>query len=182
MTPRRNWTRDELVIAFNLYCKIPFGKIHTRNPEIVTLANALNRTPSALSWKLANFARLDPSLKARRISGAEHGSKLDEQIWEEFNGDWDRLSLESELRLNGVLGIEQRPYFPEQFPDGISRAAIVNVRINQAFFRSAVLAAYESKCCITGLSVPPLLNASHIVPWSVDVRNRTNPRNGLCLN
>jgi putative restriction endonuclease len=27
-----------------------------------------------------------------------------------------------------------------------------------------------------------LLVASHIVPWSIDVRNRTNPRNGLCLN
>lgn len=35
---------------------------------------------------------------------------------------------------------------------------------------------------ITGLSAPQLLNASHIVPWAVDVKNRTNPRNGLCLN
>ncbi|MGB2627001.1 MAG: HNH endonuclease, partial [Candidatus Acidiferrum sp.] len=33
-----------------------------------------------------------------------------------------------------------------------------------------------------GLSMPELLTASHIVPWSVDTRNRTNPRNGLCLN
>ncbi len=38
------------------------------------------------------------------------------------------------------------------------------------------------RCCITGLAIPQLLNASHIVPWSFDVKNRTNPRNGLCLN
>jgi predicted restriction endonuclease len=32
------------------------------------------------------------------------------------------------------------------------------------------------------LSIPQLLTASHIVPWSVDAKNRTNPQNGLCLN
>src|SRR5574337_228422 len=65
--PRHNWTREELILAFNLYCKIPFGKIHYRNPEIIDLAMVIGRTPSAVSWKLANFARLDPSLKSRRI-------------------------------------------------------------------------------------------------------------------
>lgn len=58
----------------------------------------------------------------------------------------------------------------------------MRARVNQNFFRAAVLAAYGSKCCITGCSVPELLNASHIVPWAIDVKNRTNPRNGLCLN
>lgn len=38
------------------------------------------------------------------------------------------------------------------------------------------------KCCITGLSVPELLVASHIVPWAKDEKNRLNPHNGLCLN
>jgi putative restriction endonuclease len=32
------------------------------------------------------------------------------------------------------------------------------------------------------LAVPELLNASHIVPWKSDAKNRTNPRNGVCLN
>jgi putative restriction endonuclease len=32
------------------------------------------------------------------------------------------------------------------------------------------------------LSIPKLLIASHIVPWSVDIKNRLNPENGLCLN
>jgi putative restriction endonuclease len=71
---------------------------------------------------------------------------------------------------------------PQEFPEGRTRETIVRARINQGFFRASVLAAYGARCCITGLSIPQLLNASHIVPWSVDVKNRTNPRNGLCLN
>jgi putative restriction endonuclease len=52
---RRNWTRNELIVAFNLYCRTPFGRIDRRNPEIIALAAALDRTPSAVSWKLANL-------------------------------------------------------------------------------------------------------------------------------
>jgi putative restriction endonuclease len=69
-----------------------------------------------------------------------------------------------------------------EFPEGRSREALVRVRVNQGFFRAAVLASYDGRCCITGLSITELLTASHIVPWSVDLKNRTNPRNGLCLN
>lgn len=49
---RKNWKREELVVAFNLYCKIPFGQIHIRNPKIAELANLIGRSPSAVSWKL----------------------------------------------------------------------------------------------------------------------------------
>jgi putative restriction endonuclease len=177
-----NWSRDQLIVAFNLYCRIPFGKIHILNPEIISLAKTLGRTPSALSWKLANFASLDPSLKARKISGAKHGSKLDKEIWDEFIGDWERLSFESEEMR---LAMENRSVVEENeqlFPEGKTRDTIVRTRVNQGFFRAAVLAAYNSVCCITGLTVSDLLIASHIVPWSKDVKNRTNPRNGLCLN
>src|SRR5208282_4823902 len=90
------WSREQLIVAFNLYCQIPFGKIHNRNPEIIALAKALGRTPSALSYKLANFASLDPALKQRNIAGATHGGKLEKQVWNEFNGDWERLAFESE--------------------------------------------------------------------------------------
>jgi putative restriction endonuclease len=70
---RRSWTRNELILAFNLYCQIPFGRIHIRNPEIIALAARLQRSPSAVSWKLANLARLDPTLAKRNIKGATHG-------------------------------------------------------------------------------------------------------------
>jgi putative restriction endonuclease len=57
------WSDEELILAFNLYCKTPFGKIHIRNPKIIKLSKIIGRTPSSVSWKLANFAHLDPSLK-----------------------------------------------------------------------------------------------------------------------
>lgn len=78
--PRRDWTREELIVAFNLYCKIPFGRIHIRNPQIIDLAKAIDRTPSAVSWKLANFARLDPALQKRNIAGASHGARAEVEI------------------------------------------------------------------------------------------------------
>lgn len=180
---QRNWTREELIVAFNLYCKTPFGRIHVRNPQIIELARAIGRTPSAVSWKLANFARLDPTLRKRNIVGAGHGARAEVEVWNEFNGDWDRLALESERLLEKMTGrapeIVRETY---DLPEGMSRETLVRVRINQGFFRAAVLAAYDSRCCVTGLAVPQLLTASHIVPWSVDAKNRTNPRNGLCLN
>src|ERR1700722_18439233 len=175
------WTRDQLILAFNLYCKIAFSRIHYRNPEIIALAKAIGRTPSAVSWKLANFASLDPSLRSRKISGATHGAKAEREIWEEFSGDWERLAYESE-KLTIAVHHAEVVTDESLFPEGKTREAIVRVRVNQAFFRAAVLAAYDLCCCITGLAVPELLNASHIVPWRVDHKNRTNPRNGLCLN
>ncbi|MBI2338770.1 MAG: HNH endonuclease [Deltaproteobacteria bacterium] len=180
------WTREELILAFNLYCKISFGSIHNRNPQIIELAKAIDRTPSAVSWKLANFARLDPSLKKRNIKGASHGSKGEEEIWEEFNDNWEKLAFESERFLAGAFHkpIEQvTDIKTDDLPrEGKERETIVRARVNQQFFRKAVLSAYDFKCCITGLPVVDLLNASHIVPWSVDEKNRVNPRNGLCLN
>ena len=179
---RRGWTREELIVAFNLYCKIPFGRIHNRNPLIIELAKAIGRSPSALSWKLANLARLDPSLKKRNISGATHGAEADREIWDEFSGDWGKLAFESERLLSKFAGGFPSVAETTSFPEGKTRIAMIRARVNQGFFRAAVLAAYESRCCITGLSIPQLLNASHIVPWSVDAKNRANPRNGFCLN
>lgn len=179
---RKEWTRDELIVAFNLYCRTPFGRIHNRNPEIISLAKAIGRSPSALSWKLANFSRLDPAVIGRNLSGATHGSKLDQEIWEEFNSDWNKLAYESERLRARFLNLNLSETLKEEFPDGRARQASVMVRVNQGFFRSMILAAYNACCCITGLAIPELLCASHIVPWSTDVKNRTNPRNGLCLN
>src|SRR5690349_9662225 len=117
--PRRDWTREELIVAFNLYCKIPFGRIHIRNPLVIELANAIGRTPSAVSWKLANFARLDPALQKRSISGASHGARAEVEIWNEFSNDWEGLTFESERLLDRMP--DRAPRFMEEareFPEG----------------------------------------------------------------
>lgn len=55
-------------------------------------------------------------------------------------------------------------------------------RINQGFFRKMVLETYRRQCCVSGLNIPEVLRASHIVAWSDDEDNRMNPENGLCLS
>lgn len=56
------------------------------------------------------------------------------------------------------------------------------VRVNQKFFRKMILADYGAQCSLTGLTVPEVLRASHIVGWAEDKDNRMNPANGLCLS
>lgn len=179
---RRNWTREELIVAFNLYCKIPFSKINYRHHLIIKLAESIKRTPSAVAWKLVNFASLDPSLLKRGIKGATNTGKLDKIIFEEFTNNWDELAYESEVLLSKFFNEEQ--IFDEEinFEEGKEKIRSVKVRVNQSFFRSTVLSSYDFKCCLTGIDVPELLIASHIIPWSKDKKNRLNPQNGLCLN
>lgn len=181
------WTREEVILAINLYCKIPFGTIHHRNPKIIALAELLGRTPGSVSYKLANLAGIDPAL-ARK--GASNCSKLDRAVWEAFFADWDAMAFESECLLAEKTSsqelqsaaLERPDHYDAELPAGTTRDAVVKQRVNQNFFRKMVLVSYERRCCITGLAVPALLNASHIVPWSADVSSRTDPCNGLCLN
>ncbi len=131
----------------------------------------------------ANFASLDTSIGQK---GASHASKRDAQIYQEFCNNWENLIYESDKLLAKFTGkkVEDIVKIDENTlpKEGNEREATVKVRVNQIFFRRAVLASYDYKCCITGLSIPQLLIASHIIPWSVDLPNRINPRNGLCLN
>lgn len=77
------------------------------------------------------------------------------------------------------------PDFVQQnHPDLVGKEAVrsVTVRTNQNVFRSMILENYQQRCCITGLDIPTLNRASHIVPWAKDAGNRLNPANGLCLS
>ncbi|MEY6431244.1 HNH endonuclease [Thioalkalicoccus limnaeus] len=60
---------------------------------------------------------------------------------------------------------------------GIHRPA----RLHQGEFRALVLDAYDRRCAISGLPIPDLLEAAHIIP-DRDVRGRPEVNNGLCLS
>lgn len=199
MASGRPWTVDELMIAMNLYCKLPFGQLDHRNPLIIEVAQKLGRTPSSLSMKLCNLASLDPRQQARGIKGLGSSSKGDKEIWYLFNSDWERYGVESEENLQSLLavptGIEpaisplmKKPHkqsaikMPDYRPSGPTETmATAKVRIGQRFFRQSVLASYNNCCCITGNPIPELLVASHILPWGSHPEHRLNPKNGLCL-
>ena len=65
---------------------------------------------------------------------------------------------------------------------GREAVRLVTVRSNQNVFRKMILEIYQSSCCITGLNIPTVNRASHIVPWAEDEAYRMNPANGLCLS
>lgn len=185
------WTKEQLKLAFHLYCQLPFGKLHSRNPEIVELANLIGRTSSAVAMKLVNFASLDPAITSSGRTGLGNASSLDREIWEEFHADWEGLAVEC-AGLRSVLA-ESKGTSPSVELDadetadledftGETRHVVTEQRIKQHFFRRAVLSSYHGRCCMSGLSESRLLIASHIVPWSKDKANRLNPSNGLCLS
>ena len=51
----------------------------------------------------------------------------------------------------------------------------------QARFKKMLWRAYGGCCCLCDSRLPEVLVASHIIPWSLDRKNRLNPTNGLLL-
>ena len=176
------WTREESVLAFELYCRIPFQRTKANNPTVQELARILGRTPASVARKLGNFGAFDPQLREKAISGLTHTSKLDQQVWDEFHADWNGLVwAASQIREEAR---QRTPTArPLRRPSGPSETVrLTKQRVHQGFFRDAILSSYTTSCCVTGLAIPECLIASHIVPWSEDERHRTDPSNGLCLS
>lgn len=191
----KKWSIDELILAFELYCTIPFGQAHGKNKSVIELAKIINRSPGAVAMKLGNFAHFDPEHQKRGVSGLSNFAKNDKIVWDEYYQNWSKLVDEKEAVLKR-LGYSNRGSSPVvyletsnpdedlKFPVGHDVLREVRTRNQQSFFRRAVLTAYHSKCCLTGINIPTLLIASHIKPWNISSPEdeRTNPQNGLCLN
>lgn len=92
---RKNWTRAESILALALYCKIPFSRIDGRNKQIIALSEKIGRTANAVAMKMCNFARLDPEIVDSGRHGLKNGSRLDEEIWNEFHQNMAYLFSEA---------------------------------------------------------------------------------------
>lgn len=179
------WTRDQTIVTLNLYYRIPFNKASNNNPEIIKVAELIGRSINSVKMKVGNFGSFDSKLKAQGIVGLSSTSKLDKEIWDEYHNNLDRLAYDSATIISKL---SKRPIEDVINPlvhnssRETERAITIKQRINQSFFRDAVLSAYDYRCCITGLSCTELLEACHIVDWATDERNRINPQNGLCMD
>jgi putative restriction endonuclease len=183
----RYWTKDELILAFNLYFKLPFGKMHSHTKEIIHLANIIGRTPDAVAIRLTNFAHIDPYHQQRGVKGMSGGKKQVEPIWNEFFADKEKLIFESERILAEKENTTIEIKFASILCDtknlkGETKIRAIKTRVNQNFFRQVVVSNYSGKCAITGIDIPDLLVASHIIPWSINEAERLNPENGICLS
>ena len=166
MAQQNIWSKEQTIIALNLYCKIPFNKVSSTHPDIIRIAQIIGRSPNSVKMKIGNFGSFDPELKRRGIVGLSNTSKMDEIVWNEFINNWDKLVYESELLIAkySKLPVERITNIDlTNIPVGKEREAVIKQRVNQSFFRATILSSYNLKCCITGLSVSEFLVASHII-------------------
>lgn len=197
MGERRNWSREETILAYDLYCRIPFGRISSGTPEIIELAHLLGRTPGSVAMKMCNLAHFDPEQINRNVKGLSNGSKMDAEISSEFQNNWAELSFEAEeikAKLHGHK-IEDEVLKETESVGEIEigfrdmgtkeeRDRRLQERIRWNFFSQTVLSSYNNRCCITGLSDRNLLVAEHIKPISSNesVQESTDPQNGISFN
>lgn len=188
LVARNLWSRDEMILALNLYLKMPFGKMHKTNPEVIRVAKLIGRTPDAVAYRLVNYASCDPMLKQRGISGMQHGGPKCQQYWDEFSHDREKLIYESEAILARYEQSTIEEKYQQQLQDipdylvGAEKLSLIKQRVNQDVFRSLVMANFNGKCALTGIDIPELLVASHIIPWAMNEKERLNPSNGICLS
>ena len=112
--------------------------------------------------------------------------QYEDGLWEVYNTpELDAAELGRRLARKKIKSIEV--LVPERDIDfstkeGKEVLRQTKVRVNQKFFRKMILTDYGTQCSLTGLTVPEVLRASHIVGWAEDKDNRMNPANGLCLS
>ena len=164
-TPRKDWTRDEQILALNLYHLLPFGRLDKKTPEIIALAKVMDRTPSSLSMKLCNFASLDPNITKNGRVGLSNIAVKDRDIWQ-WHTEHPKEFNESYKVLVERFDIGSEPIYEELNATlkGRDKLVMTKVRLGQGIFRKMVLSAYQGRCCISGLDIPTLLVASHIKP------------------
>lgn len=140
------WTRDELILALDLYFRCLPSKINKDNKEIIVLSDLLNslpihprksdydkfRNPNGVYMKLCNFLRFDPSYSG---TGLKAGGKLEKEIWHEFSGDKEKLRKVAQAIISSLPEIPRSIEFEvdeEEFEEGrvLTRLHKIRVRIH----------------------------------------------------
>jgi 5-methylcytosine-specific restriction protein A len=117
------WTRDELILALDLYLKTRPRRLSEKDPNVIALSKTLNSLPSALAasdpskfrntngvkMKCGNFMRFDPYYKDRGRSGLSRGNQLEEVVWNEFASDPARLAAVAEAIRKGASEASTEP-------------------------------------------------------------------------
>ena len=104
--------------------------------------------------------------------------------------EWVLQTLEThkgdENELKNKLSVE--PRYPDSMvdvPSSLEGKDIIRrakARIGQRAFRKMILKTYQNRCCLTGLDIPSVNRASHIISWAKRKDTRMDPQNGLLLS
>ncbi len=182
---QNRWSREELILTLSVYFQLPFGRLNRTTPEVKDLAKLIGRTNNSAALRLVNFAACDPYIIESGRHGMASGKRVCKPIWDEFVDDKERLFNEAQQIKAALLHkpIEETLNITEKDYKGKEKAVVIKQRVNQNVFRTMVLSNYEEKCAITGISIPELLVAGHIIPWTDSTpQQKLDPENGVCLS
>lgn len=173
-----------MILSLDLYYKLPFGRLNQNTPEVRELAKLIGRTPSSVALRLVNYAACDPYIVNSGRKGMVSGIGKCKPFWDYYADHTEELFLRAETIKSSLYAkpVEEILQLNEGDFIGKEKDAVIKQRINQSSFRAVILANYNEQCAISGLCIPQLLIASHIVPWAEDENNRLNPTNGICLS
>ena len=124
------WSREELILALDLYFRHNPSHISHNHPAVLELSGILSRlpihddrpdqvrfrNPNGVYMKMCNFLRLDPSYPG---VGLSRGGKMEEVIWNEFASNRDHLSkVAAEIRSAVLTDVLNSDSDGELFPEG----------------------------------------------------------------
>ena len=91
-------------------------------------------------------------------------------------------ALATRQTAHSTLSRDIRAVLSRKQIDATSKEALIDARIGQGMFRTAVLKIWGGRCAVTGCRTLAAVRASHIKPWrdSTD-EERPDPRNGMPL-
>lgn len=133
---RRNpaWTRDELILALDLYLRYRPLTPPQDHPEVSALSKLLNslnvhldppdkqtfRNVNSVHMKLCNFLSLDPQYKGK---GLTRGGAEDTAVWNEFSENPPKLALtagaiRASAASNDIGALSAPAEEEEEFPEG----------------------------------------------------------------
>ncbi len=115
-----NWTRDELILALDLYFRTPEARTDAAHPQVYELSQLLCTLPihsasvrpdnfrnaNSIAMKLRNFVAQD---EARVGKGLRAGSQLEQEVWQTFSSDIPRLETTREAILDVLESLKSDP-------------------------------------------------------------------------
>ncbi len=180
----RKWSDSETLFLFKVFLTEPSKNLNSGSPLVMELSEKLSRTPGSIHRKLEDIRSNDPGYIARGRKPT-NCAVLVKEIWANLAEDHSAtLSKMNNAYLQYCEdSVEVGAMLIDEINPGIDIPYMSSYRSGQPMFRLLVASNFDRRCCITGISMPELLVASHIKPWAESTpMEKTDPRNGLYLN
>ena len=117
-----NWTKDELILALELYFRDETARGNKNHPEVIKLSQILNNLPihsddvqktnfrnaTGVAMKLSNYLRFDSTYKGK---GLDRGNKMEEEVWNMYSSNIDTLTKVKNVIIENINFLKESKSF-----------------------------------------------------------------------